>query len=414
MKLIFITLIYNYLKISLVKILLIFILILIFLSSYIIIRNSFFYPLHKMNQKIDVIYLKTNGNTLTMQDLNNYKNISSQILVTTQPNLSFFYKFIYVNKIFKYLDNLFFYEKSNIYLNKPIGGLILYDFNLSQSNKYGGIKNYIEILTKLYSQNLMIIDSIHKKKFLVKIKPLILTDFDYPMVEGRKTKYSRLTSALNIQNNSSFEILKQYHSVNINSFLGPNVDFSEINSTFKSKIDSLILITNKFKLIPCLKHFCYDYSKGNTHNVNSYNDKKFHKLIDEDLLPYIYMSKKVKKSYLIMVGHHKISEIDNFYIASQSYKIKCLIDSMFRNTVTISDEIFMKASSKSNIINPDFKFIDYVKTDIILSHGGNIFDYRREILDKIQNSKILNTKEKSLKILKLKNEYNLIDIKIIN
>jgi beta-glucosidase-like glycosyl hydrolase len=232
------------------------------------------------------------------------------------------------------------------------------------------------------------------------------------MMKNKKITYSRLTNGFDSVLKNKEDVIRKYNMANINSFLGPNVDFNNIDSNYKSKIDTLLILSKKYSFIPCLKHFCYDYEKGNTHFSESINYKSYKKILSEDLKPYYYLSSVIDKNYLIMVGHHKIKEIDSVNVASQSEKINLLISKELKNSVTISDEIGMRASSKGNIYFrafPNYSFIKNIKTDILLAQGGNIFDHRELILKEISKLNKDTINLRCLKILKLKKEYNLIE-----
>ena len=59
----------------------------------IIISNKLYYPLYNKINNVDTIYTNIKDtNDITMQLITN-KNIKEQIIVTTHPNLSLFYKF---------------------------------------------------------------------------------------------------------------------------------------------------------------------------------------------------------------------------------------------------------------------------------------------------------------------------------
>ena len=275
--------------------------------------------------------IKIINNEVNLNQYRKSKYILNQLLATTQPSLSIFYKFIRINKVFKKINDLFFYEKNHPYFTPSLGGIILYDYNIAQANKYGGLDKYIKIISESYSQHILFIDSNNNKKILIKIKPLILTDFDYPMIDNKKITYSRLTNGFDSVLKNKEDVIRKYNTAKINSFLGPNVDFDNIDSNYKSKIDSLLILSKKYSFIPCLKHFCYDYKKGNTHFSESINYKSYKKILSEDLKPYYYLSSVIDKSYLIMVGHHKIKEFDSINVASQSEKINLLISKLHIN-----------------------------------------------------------------------------------
>ena len=131
-------------------------------------------------------------------------------------------------------------------------------------------------------------------------------------------------------------------------------------------------------------------------------------LITEDLRPYKYFSDHFPRPYLIMIGHHKINAFDSYNIASQSSIINDYVQANYKNAFTISDEITMRAFNqrKSKKI-----LIENIKTDLILSHGGNIGNIRNELLLEISNlSK--DDLNKRFKIFLVLNKYfNLIQIR---
>ena len=176
----------------------IFIFCLIFI--YFSIINSLIYPLidNKISQT-DSVFINLNNKAPDLKTILLSKNITNQILITTEPNISIFYKFYRKNIFFQKLNDFFFIEKNNRF-NNNLGGITLYDFNISQANKYGGLKNFISILKKRYTYKIYIIDTINKQKFLYEISPIITLDYDYPLKSKRLIKYSRFTSIVAANN----------------------------------------------------------------------------------------------------------------------------------------------------------------------------------------------------------------------
>ena len=209
--------------------------------------------------------------------------------------------------------------------------------------------------------------------------------------------------------NTPENVLDSYSLYGINSFLGPNVDYEKIDSNYKLNIDKMINLCNKNKQIVCLKHFCYVSKNGNTHLTKSINYKNIQLLEDQDLMPYKYFQNKYKKKFLIMVGHHIIENLDSLNIASKSKIVNYYIKNKFPNSLTISDEITMRASMK----NRDFNNLKETQTDIILTHGGNFKNYREVIYNKL-NAIDRNINENRIKkILDLKKENKLLFIELI-
>ena len=138
------------------------------------------------------------------------------------------------------------------------------------------------------------------------------------------------------------------------------------------------------------------------------NNKSKEKLIIEDLYPYYYIEKKINDNYMIMIGHHNIKNLDSNNIASKSKNIKIFIKNQFPKAITISDEITMQASSNKKIFLNDFSFIKDIQTDIILSHGGNIINYRNLIIENVEKIDLKTKSDKISNILKLKNNFKLI------
>ena len=60
-------------------------------------------------------------------------------------------------------------------------------------------------------------------------------------------------------------LIENYSNVGIKSALAPDVDWDRIDSNFEKKMDTLIELYTKENFIPCLKHFCYDRSIGDTY-----------------------------------------------------------------------------------------------------------------------------------------------------
>jgi hypothetical protein len=383
--------------------------VIIFLSLIILLlTNKIYYPLEKIeNKNIDTIYATFNKDNVDLSILLKSNKLDNEIITTTIPNISFFGK-LPSNKYSNILKHNLYFDNSYWIKNSRFGGLILYDFNTPQILKYGGVKRYINILKRIMSLKIYVKDTINKQNILFTINPFIFSDLDYPLTK-RKPEYERLKNILLDTNLTSKDIIAKYSEYGINSFLGPNVDFQSIDSNFKTNINNLIVDAEKLNEIICLKHFCYDQNKGNTHIQKSINNKILEKLINEDLYPYKYVDEYIKKPYLIMVGHHIISNIDSIYIASKSLKVKNLIRKEFKNAVTISDEITMQASSNKNIFFNDFTYIKDIKTDIILSHGGNIKNYRNKLIYNVSKINSRDKNEKILKILKLKNAYKLVE-----
>ena len=334
------------------------------------------------------------------------------MLITTEPNLSFFYKFYRKNLFFQKLNDFFFIEKFTDF-NKNLGGIILYDFNIAQANKYGGLEKFIKILKNNYTYNIYFIDTINKNKFLYVINPIITLDYDYPTKPNVKVKYSRFAKLSTSNTLDKDSLLFNYSKIGINSILAPNVDYYNIDSKFYNSINHFYEASIKAKIIPCYKHFCYDENTGNTHIENAVTSKSYIRLINEDLIPYRIIDSIQEKKYLIMVGHHYINCLDSLNIASKSYKIYNFIDSAYNNSITISDEVLMRSCSNWEnfpyfYFSYNLDFIKDVKTDFILSHAGNVIDFRDKILYKLLD--IPNKNKRLLKILKFKKDNNLLKL----
>jgi hypothetical protein len=389
----------------------IFIFCLIFI--YFSIINSLIYPLidNKISQT-DSVFINLNNKAPDLKTILLSKNITNQILITTEPNISIFYKWYRKNIFFQKLNDFFFIEKNNRF-NNNLGGITLYDFNISQANKYGGVKTFISILKKRYTYKIYIIDTINKQKFLYEISPIITLDYDYPLKSKRLIKYSRFTSIVAANNLNKDSLLYNYSKIGINTILSPILDYDQIDSQFHKNVVNFYNNSNKAKLIPCYKHFCYDEKSGDTHIENAITSKSYMQLLKEDLMPYRFIDSMQDKKYLIMVGHHYINCLDSLNIASKSFKIYNFIDSAYNNSVTISDEILMSSCSKWQnfpyfYFSYNLDFVKDVKTDFILSHAGNVIDFRDKILYQLTN--ISNKNKRLLKILKFKNDHNLIKL----
>jgi hypothetical protein len=390
---------------------LIFILCLIFI--YFSIINSLSFPLidNKISQT-DSVFINLNNKVPDFKTILLSKNITNQILITTEPNLSLFYKYYRKNIFLKKLNNFFFIEKNNGF-SKNLGGIILYDFNISQANKYGGLKTFISILKKRYTYKIYIIDTINNQNFLYEISPIITIDYDYPLKSKELIKYSRFASIIAKNNFNKDSLLYNYSKIGINTILSPILDYDQIDSKFYKNVVNFYNNSNKAKLIPCYKHFCYQQKSGDTHIENAVTSKSYIRLLKEDLLPYRMVDSMQDKKYLIMVGHHYINCLDSLNIASKSFKIYNFIDSAYKNSVTISDEILMRSCSKWKnfpyfYFSYNLDFVKDVKTDFILSHAGNVIDFRDKILYQLSN--ISNKNKRLLKILKFKNDNNLIKL----
>jgi hypothetical protein len=379
----------------------------ILLTILIVIMNACYFPLSNIKSyHIDTIYSVLNKKNIDYQILKKSNKIDNQIITTTTPGISFFY----VKKdlpFAKYLKNYIFFDNSFWVKYNQFGGIILYDFNTPQLIKYGGIENFIKLIRKNNTFQILVKDTINKKQITAYIEPFIFTDFDYPLI-NRTPEYLRFKNSFLSANISNSEMINIFSKKGINSFLGPSVDFNYIDSNFEKNINELVENCENDNEIICLKHFCYDKNFGDTHIKKSINNKSKEKLIIEDLYPYYYIEKKIKNNYMIMLGHHNIKNLDSNNIASKSKIIKMFIKEQFPKAITISDEITMQASSNKKIFLNDFSFIKDMQTDIILSHGGNIINYRNLIIQNVEKINLKTKKDKISNILKLKNNFKLI------
>jgi len=383
----------------------------ILISLFFFIINKSSYPLkEKKFIQTDTIFLNLNNKAPDYNSILLSKNITNQLLITTEPNLSFFYKFYRINRFFEKINDFFFIEKNN-YFNKNLGGIILYDFNIAQANKYGGLEKFIKILKNNYTYKINFIDTINKNKYLCEINPIITLDYDYPTKPDAKVKYSRFAKLSTLNTLDKDSLLFNYSKIGVNSILAPNVDYYNIDKTFYNSITHFYETSIKAKIIPCYKHFGYDDKTGNTHFENAVTSKSYIRLTNEDLMPYRIIDSIQEKKYLIMVGHHYINCLDSLNIASKSYKIYNFIDSAYKNSVTISDEVLMRSCSKWQnfpyfYFSYNLDFIKDIKTDFILSHSGNVIDFRDKILYQLLN--IPNKNKRLLKILKFKKDNDLL------
>jgi len=359
----------------------------------------------------DTVYFVFNGQEPDLDNLVKSDKLYNQLLITTHPALSFFTKISKDNIFYEFIKKYIYIDETKRVTKNQFGGIILYDFNIPQAIAYGGVEKFCLFLKKLNTQNIILIDSAKNVKFLASIEPIIVTDADIPLTSSRSSEYYRFKDFFSISNTLDSGLIKNYSNVGIKSSLSPDVDWDRIDSNFEKKMDTLIELYTKENFIPCLKHFCYDRSIGDTHKKPSYNSKSMTELITEDLRPYKYFSDHFPRPYLIMIGHHKINAFGSYNIASQSSIINDYVQANYKNAFTISDEITMRAFNqrKSKKI-----LIENVKTDLILSHGGNIGNIRNELLLEISNLSKDDLNKRIKKVLVLKKYYNLLQIRKIN
>lgn len=386
---------FNKFKLLFVLAVIVFIIVIIYNYKYYVYNYKYALP------KCDTIRLHLNGHTPKLIDVVNSNILNNQSIITSYPR-------IFMGSIKHYIPNKFCnIDISKIGLdlgmfvdNLNLGGFILYDGNKIQIHKYKSLKNFILELNQKTTINIIFIDLDVNKKYRIIIKPFIFADCD--LLENG---YCRFKEELEIKNTSEDKIFK-YKIVGINSPLSPTLDLNSFNISDSLKLINLSKLLNTFNIIPCIKHFGYDYNSGDTHLSASYNCKNLVTLLKEDLYPYSLFDSISIKPYLLMVGHHYLNSIDSQKIASRSEKVQLFIENNYCKAVTISDDIGMNAFKKGNASKN-------TETDLIMSSINVLLLNHNEIIDsrnKENTNDVIKYKNKLLRILNLKFNYGLLEI----
>lgn len=302
----------------------------------------------------------------------------------------------------------------------PYGGIILYDYNFSED--FEADYKFINNLKSKKTRKLQFYNSKFDSFYEVSIEPYLFSDcvpFNVPHVYCRGVDIDSTSASNKVIDddygdiaNDYLKYIKFYGDLGIDSALGPVVDINKSSShdsllsmTEYAKTVSLLMHQEGF--IPVLKHFSYDNSYGDSHNIFTVNEISLNEL-QKVLMPY----KKVDElniPYMIMTTHQAISSLDKVNPSTQSSKVYAYIKSEYPNSIVIADSISMKGMKGKNYYE---KMINGHADNFIIHIGIyfpmiNMYHSRKALEYMSQN------KTPILRVLKNKQMYNKIKFKKI-
>ncbi len=374
--------------------------------------------------------IEIQSDTLTVEQIveESYGFLMGQKIVGTLPVLDFdtFAKQLGVNvnsSIFmdyRHSYDNFLIENEEI----PYGGFILYDFNFAPFGTPQEVESFLLLLRNRYKQEFRV--STLGKNYLVVVYPFIATDCAVNVAEGY-CRGSELLEASGTSSNTADKFsddlsgkLKQYdklagvyNDLGMNTFFSPCLDLKN----YDDDIDSLGIYAKKVSLalhqkgmIPTLKHFAYT-AKVDTHNGSYEENRSLEEIENNDLRPYRIVE-ELGFPYMIMPTHFKLMAIDDKEVCTKSQKVKAYISKNFPNAVTVSDAVDMEGYSKKDDLSK--RIIDNA-CDVVIAKTSNLSPSIeiKEIykaLNALKSGNIEANKESLVKILKLKQEYGLLEI----
>ncbi len=373
--------------------------------------------------------IEIQSDTLTVEQIveESYGFLMGQKIVGTLPILDFdtFAKKLGVNvRSNMFMDDRHSYDNFLI-KNKeiPYGGFILYDTHFAPFETPKEVESFLALLKSRYKQELKI--STLGKNYLVVIYPFVATDCAVNVAKGycRGSELLEASGARTAKNEFTDDLsgkLKQYdklasvyQNLGMNTFFSPCLDLKD----YDENIDNLgeyakkvSLTLHQKRMIPTLKHFAYT-AQVDTHNGSYEENRNLEEIENNDLKPYRIVE-ELGFPYLIMPTHFKLMAIDEEEICTKSQKVKSYISKNFPNAVTVSDAVDMKGYSKKDDLSK--RITDNI-CDIVIAKTSNLSP-TKEMQEIYKALKVLKTdnlkanKESLVKILKLKQEYGLLEI----
>ena len=295
----------------------------------------------------------------------------------------------------------YIYRKINS--KTPYGGFIMFDYNVG-SYTLEQYKTYLSSLKKIYRIQIRA-EILERENEVVEIDlyPWLFADCAINLTEVPYCRNFAVRDAV-----LSEPLDELYKNLGLNSPLSPTID--TIDESFCRDENSLLQTTVKkmheAKQLPVLKHFLYD-ARVDTH-AGTYTDRRSISEIFDDTYCYRAVD-NLGIPFAIMPSHFYLESIDENNILTRSSKFQQYIHMNYKNVVTISDEISMLGYSSHESF--DERIVNN-ELDMILTHGGTFKFWKRWQIQKgIEKLDRAVVKERLARILNLKLEYGLIEIK---
>jgi hypothetical protein len=357
------------------------------------------------------------------------EDLHPQMLAGTLPQLSWFLAFdkAGLSAYAKYVPSWLNVDMSFVYdalLNHhayfPTGGILLYKYNFTTLDDPDALYKYIAKLNR-YATKFQLRDAANGDIFDVEIKPFTFSDCvpnnipkHYCRVfssDTLKTQYPH-TKDLSEAIRQYAAVTNAYQRIQVTSPLGPNVDLAD-NGWTASQTETyareVALYMQAKGVVPTLKHFGYNASKGDTHFGAYRDDRPLSELMGHDFKPYFTVN-ALSRPFFIMTTHFYMTAIDPHNVTTRSSKILRFIRENFPNAIVMTDEVSMSGFSEKDSYE---QRIMEAKGDLILTHSGlglDMWSRRAAIYKGVFARDRSDARASLLKILKMKQKLGLLKI----